>query len=107
MRAFRRHLLIVAALAFCGAAALAARTQPPASAAAELPPVTWVCPMHPEEVDSKPNKCSKCGMQLERVRLDQEFSCPLHTQIVSAKGGKCPICQRDLVSITVSLSWKC
>ena len=28
---------------------------------------TYVCPMHPEEVSDGPRKCTKCGMDLERV----------------------------------------
>ena len=26
--------------------------------------VTYVCPMHPEEISNKPGKCTKCGMDL-------------------------------------------
>lgn len=28
----------------------------------------YQCPMHPEEVDTKPGSCSKCGMDLEKVK---------------------------------------
>lgn len=27
---------------------------------------SYVCPMHPEEKSTKPGKCSKCGMALEK-----------------------------------------
>jgi len=29
--------------------------------------IIYQCPMHPEEVSDKPGKCSKCGMDLEKV----------------------------------------
>ena len=37
--------------------------QPQKTATKEI----YQCPMHPEEKSDKPGKCSKCGMDLEKV----------------------------------------
>ncbi len=36
--------------------------------------VSYVCPMHPDEVSHEPGKCSQCGMFL--VKQEQEASAP-------------------------------
>ena len=38
-----------------------------ANTAATAQTAEYVCPMHPEVTSTKPGKCSKCGMDLERV----------------------------------------
>src|SRR5438128_1248053 len=75
--------------------------------AADLPPISWSCPMHPDVIEAKKGKCPICGMNLVAVRLDYIWSCPVHSVIDEAQPGKCPICRRDLVQMTVALSFTC
>lgn len=56
----------------------------------------YSCSMHPEVVSNKPGKCSKCGMDLTKVKT---YSCPMHPGIKSATKGKCPECGMDLIEV--------
>jgi hypothetical protein len=78
-----------------------------ASAAAQLPAVSWTCPMHPDVLDAKPGSCSICGMDLEPVRLVLVYTCPVHAVIEQPTPGKCRICARDLVRKTAALTFTC
>src|SRR4030095_11018356 len=40
-------------------------------------------------------------------RLDSIWTCPVHSVIAEKQGGKCPIDRRDLVQVTVGVSWSC
>ena len=79
-----------------------------APAAAELPPISFVCPMPEDEVnEGKPGVCPKCGMDLIPVRLDTAYTCPNHQAIILDKPGLCPQDRRELVPVTVALHWQC
>ena len=39
------------------------------SPAAQLPAISWTCPMHPDVLEAKKGACSICGMDLVPVRL--------------------------------------
>lgn len=41
---------------------------PKADTKSELKSETYVCPMHPDIKSDKLAKCSKCGMNLEKVK---------------------------------------
>ena len=75
--------------------------------AAQLPAVSWTCPMHPDVLEDKKAKCGICGMDLEPVRLVTMYTCPVHAVIEQAKPGKCRICARDLVQMTSALTFTC
>jgi Heavy metal binding domain len=75
--------------------------------AAQLPAVSWTCPMHPEVLEDKKAKCGICGMDLEQVRLVTMYRCPVHAVIEQSKPGKCRICTRDLVPMTAALTFTC
>jgi hypothetical protein len=75
--------------------------------AAQLPPISWTCPMHPDVLDDKKGKCGICGMDLEPVRLVTVWKCPVHGVIEEANAGKCRICARQLVATTVALTFTC
>jgi hypothetical protein len=75
--------------------------------AAQLPSVSWTCPMHPEVLEDKKATCSICGMDLVPVRLVTMYTCPVHAVIEQAKPGKCRICARDLVQRTAALTFTC
>jgi hypothetical protein len=46
-------------------------------------------------------------MQLVPVRLESVWSCPVHTAVTREAKGRCPICNRELVQMTVALTWTC
>jgi heavy metal-binding protein len=74
---------------------------------AQLPPVSWSCPMHPDVVEDKKGKCHICGMDLEPVRLVTVWKCPIHAVIEESNPGRCRICARDLVATTMAQTWTC
>src|SRR5262249_41796427 len=49
----------------------------------------------------------KCGMELVPIRLDSVWTCPIHAAITRDKPGKCPIDGRELVQMTMAVSWAC
>ncbi len=91
----RAVTLIVAALLFG------------AVGAAQLPAISWTCPMHPDVLEDKKGACGICGMDLEAVRLVAVYTCPVHAVIEQAKPGTCRICSRDLVQKTAALTFTC
>jgi Heavy metal binding domain len=109
------------AIALLFAAALATASpvgQPPAkpkqATAAnprDLPPLSYICIMPGDEdvLEDHPGKCPKpgCGMDLHPVRLDSVWTCPVHGAIHESKPGKCPIDKRDLIQVTMVISWTC
>jgi hypothetical protein len=78
-----------------------------AALAAQLPAISWTCPMHPDVLEAKKGACSICGMDLEPVRLVLVYTCPVHAVIEQANPGKCRICSRDLVQKTAALTFTC
>jgi hypothetical protein len=46
-------------------------------------------------------------MQLEPIRLDSAWTCPVHAAVMKEGPGKCPLDGRDLVQVTMSVSWSC
>lgn len=58
-------LLAATTLTMWAATTFAESTPTPApSASADAQARKYTCPMHPEVVEDKPGKCSKCGMTL-------------------------------------------
>jgi Heavy metal binding domain len=87
----------------------AEKTVKPASQSENLPPVSYVCPMVGDEevIEDKPGRCRKCGMELKPIRLDTVWTCPLHAAVTRSAPGKCPLDGRDLLQMTMALSWSC
>ena len=77
------------------------------ASAAQLPDISWTCPMHPDVLEPKKGACHICGMDLEPVRLVLMYTCPVHAVIEQSKPGKCRICARDLVQKTAALTFTC
>jgi hypothetical protein len=75
--------------------------------AAQLPAISWTCPMHPDVLEPKGGACNICGMDLEPVRLVLLYTCPVHAVIEQSKPGKCRICARELVQKTAALTFTC
>lgn len=75
--------------------------------AAQLPDVSWTCPMHPDVLDAGKGTCGICGMDLEPVRIAAVYTCPVHAVIEQADAGKCRICARELVRKTAALTFTC
>jgi hypothetical protein len=88
-------------------AILAAVCLASAVASAQLPDVSWTCPMHPDVLDPRKGRCGICGMDLEPVRLVSVYTCPIHAVIEQSTPGKCRICSRDLVQKTAALTFTC
>ena len=78
-----------------------------AAPAAQLPAISWTCPMHPDVVEDKKGSCSICGMDLEAARIVTMYTCPVHAVIEQGTPGKCRICSRDLVQKTATLAFTC
>ena len=74
---------------------------------AQLPDISWTCPMHPDVLDARKGTCGICGMNLEPIRLVSVYTCPVHAVIEQATPGKCRICARDLVQKTAALTFTC
>jgi hypothetical protein len=75
--------------------------------AAQLPAISWTCPMHPDVLEPREGACNICGMDLEPVRLVLVYTCPVHAVIEQSKPGKCKICSRELVQKTAALTFTC
>ena len=86
---------------------LAPSFQIQAQKAAELPPISWTCVMHPDVVEDKKGTCRICKMDLVPVRLATVWTCPVHRVVEQDTPGKCRICARDLVQTTRALSFTC
>jgi hypothetical protein len=78
-----------------------------AAASAQLPAITWTCPMHPDVLEDKKGACGICGMDLEPVRIVAMYTCPVHAVIEEGEPGKCRICSRALVQKTAALTFTC
>jgi hypothetical protein len=74
---------------------------------AQLPAISWTCPMHPDVLEPRKGACNICGMDLEPVRLVLVYTCPVHAVIEQSKPGKCRICSRDLLQKTAALTFTC
>ncbi len=69
--------------------------------------VRYCCSVHKEVKESRPGKCPKCGMALEKRttkmntgkkdEMAKVYSCPMHTDVQSNQPGKCPRCEMDLI----------
>ena len=64
---------------------------------------TYVCPMHPDMVMSKPGKCPKCGTALglstkEQMKMEMMnlYVCPVHPDVTSHNPGNCPKCKSKM-----------
>jgi len=78
-----------------------------AAPTAQLPAISWTCPMHPDVLEPRKGACNICGMDLEPVRLVLLYTCPVHAVIEQPNPGKCRICSRDLVQKTAALTFTC
>src|SRR6266850_1981124 len=94
---------------FARSANSAVALQTPKPASADLPPISYVCPMVGDEdvIEDKAGRCRKCGMELKPIRLDSVWTCPVHAAVIKDKPGACPIDGRDLVQVTMAVSWTC
>ena len=56
----------------------------------------YTCTMHPEVCSNKPGKCSKCGMDLTKVKA---YSCAMHPEVTSDKASKCSKCGMGMTKV--------
>lgn len=69
--------------------------------------IAWTCPVHREITESAPGRCSLCGRELVRTRVQQFWSCPLHAVVMKEAPGKCPVCGRELYLTSREISYSC
>lgn len=95
----------------CSALAVRTAAQTPSIAQliaqAELPPLTYICPMHPEVVRDQKGNCPICNMELAATRIALIYTCPTHQAVQKQEPGKCPLDGRDLVPMTMDLVFTC
>lgn len=71
----------------------------------EMGPTQYTCPMHPEVISDRPERCPKCGMDLVPTKrysptgasAKTQYTCPMHPEVISDRPGRCPKCGMDLV----------
>ena len=66
----------------------------------------YICPMHPEVVETEPGACPHCGMGLEAeagAGVTTEYICPMHPEVVETEPGECPLCGMALEPRSVTL----
>jgi len=107
MHGKRSALQVVLALSLLSFASLIPQDTRVEAAQQELPPLSWMCPMHPEILEAEAGTCPLCKMLLEPGRLDLAWSCPIHPAVLTDKPGQCPLDRRDLVQVTVTVHWTC
>ncbi len=80
---------------------------PGVSQNAQVPPISWTCPMHPDVIEDHKGNCPICRMALVPVRIGYTWSCPVHSVIDEDRAGKCRICGRDLAQMTIAVTYAC
>jgi hypothetical protein len=93
-----KKLLIIAIAMVTGITAFAQNGKP-VKADSAIAAVKYICPMHADVTSDKPGKCSKCGMDLVKIKKEKikSYSCPMHPEVTSDKHGKCSKCGMALV----------
>jgi hypothetical protein len=62
----------------------------------------YACPMHPKITGNEDDKCSECGMALEKVEKEEmadAYACPMHPEETGKAGDKCSKCKMDLEKV--------
>lgn len=66
----------------------------------------YSCPMHSDVTSNKPGKCTKCGMDMTKMKKDKmkmsamkTYACPKHQDVTSDKPGKCSKCSMDMTKM--------
>lgn len=75
----------------------------------------YACPMHPEVTGKQGDDCSKCGMPLEPMKMDDAhehtYACPMHPEVTGKKGDTCSKCgmpleHKDVTSDAAAASYR-
>jgi hypothetical protein len=97
---------------FLGLVLLAATVTAPGSGldaqtATEPTPVTYICAMDAEVLETHPGPCPVCGMKLQAVKVEPAWACPRHRAVTAGAPGRCPLDGGNLVPVTVNHFWFC
>ena len=58
----------------------------------------YVCPMHPEVIDTEASSCPKCGMKLVPDQsAPTSYVCPMHPEVTASEQAACPKCGMKLI----------
>jgi hypothetical protein len=97
-------MMMVMMLTIFSATVFAQNNSKPKTKRHKVERIVYTCPMHPDETSNKSGKCSKCGMDLEKtkVQVKKMYSCPMHPEVTADKPGTCSKCGMDLTEVKKS-----
>jgi Heavy metal binding domain len=95
-------ILLMAVLTIMSATVIAQDTSMHHMKMHKMDHMKYSCPMHPKVTSNKPGKCSKCGMDMTKMKehnMDKMYCCAKHPDVKSDKPGKCPKCGMDMTKM--------
>jgi Heavy metal binding domain len=94
-----KKILLMVVLTILSASVMAQDTSMHKMKMHKMDHMKYSCPMHAEVTSNKPGKCTKCGMDMTKMKehnMDKMYCCAKHPTVTSDKPGKCPKCGATL-----------
>ena len=89
-------MLLIAAITILSVSAFAQTKIKSKTSESTVASAVYNCSMHPQVCSNKAGKCSKCGMDLTKVKA---YACSMHPEVTSDKAGKCSKCNMALTKV--------